>query len=339
MRMLHSMTLVGKAVIWLLLVLATACSSDQKSFLELNGQAQGTTFNISYEGTSDYAVAVDSIFKAMDASMSLWLDSSAISRFNAAAEGLEIDENFKNVYLKSLEINKLSEGSFDPSLGPLIKLWGFSRKNNLPFPDTEAIESLKQFIGFEMFTLEANYLKKKNPNIQLDFNAIAQGYTVDVIAEYLERKEIDNYLIEIGGEIRAKGHNSRNEPWKVGIEKPEFNQDDKANPLQEVVMLQNASLATSGSYRKFFEKDGKKYSHTIDPQTGRPVEHNLLSVSVIASSSMEADAWATVFMVWGEERSIKYANEHHMKIFCLSDQRGQIQETYSEGFKELVINP
>jgi FAD:protein FMN transferase len=303
------------------------------SYKTIEGNAQGTTFRISYKDSYglDLNTPIDSIFKAIDKSMSLWDSTSLITKINNNESYNEIDNDFLKVFEASRRISLETDGYFDVTVGPLVKAWGFSFKKGLPEPSSSQIDSLKNIIGFEKISVKEGKVVKTQPNIQIDFNAIAQGYTVDLIGDYLSGLGIENWLVEVGGEIKARGLNSEGKDWKVGIEKP---QDERA--LEVVVNLKNKALATSGSYRKFIEKDGKKYSHAINPKTGFPSNHNLLSVSVITESCMEADAYATAFLVMGLEKAIAFAKEKNIIIFAIYDEE-DITKTYSsENFKSLL---
>lgn len=317
-----------------------SCQSVEKKYEQITGQAQGTTFKIVYSKPSQVEItgAVDSIFVAIDESMSLWVESSIISKVNASADSVKVDTHFENVFLKSRELYHQSKGAFDPTVGPLLSAWGLARKKDLPLPTSGQIDSLKLLIGFDQFRLDNHIVYKANPLSEVDFNAIAQGYTVDVLSEFLESRGSTDYLIEVGGELRSKGLNASGASWKVGIEKPDFNSGIETNALQTIINLENAALATSGSYRKFVEVDGRKYSHTIDPKTGRPVEHHMLSVSVIAPTAMEADGYATMFMVLGEKKALKFAEENRLLIQCISEDNGELRVSYSSGFEDIIAD-
>ncbi|MCR9063104.1 MAG: FAD:protein FMN transferase [Cytophagales bacterium] len=316
-----------------------SCKQETKPYSQITGAAQGTTFKIVFESVSeqDYSSSIDSLLKVIDESMSLWDQNSLISRINTFEDTLIIDSHFKKVFERTTHFYNVSEGRFDPTVGPLLTAWGLARKSNLPIPTQTQIDSLLGYVDFSSFELKGNKLQKLKSNIELDFNAIAQGYSVDALGDFLEEKGIKNYLIELGGEIKTKGYNQFKEPWKVGIERPDFNDSDSNNAIQTVVGLSDLSLATSGSYRKYVEFDGKKYSHTIDPRTGWPVNHNLLSVSVITPSAMDADALATMFMVLGKEKALEYANKNDILVQCISDNLGELEVSFSEGFEEILI--
>jgi thiamine biosynthesis lipoprotein len=277
-----------------------------------NGYAQGTTFYISYvsnQALPDIEGRVLQIFKMMDRSMSLYDSSSLISRVNKLSDSIiEVDTYFYDVFELSKRIHHETGGAFNPAIYPLIQYWGFG-SDKIAHPenvDSLKIDSLLSISSFNLFSIKKNknnkyLLSKKNNKAMLDFNAIAQGYTVDVIAAYFDSLEISNYMIELGGEVIAKGVNSEMKPWRIGVDKPVSTGETRE--LMAIVSLQNKALATSGSYRKFYQKNGIRYSHTIDPATGYPVQHRLLSASVLAKTCAEADAYATACMVMGDEKS------------------------------------
>lgn len=299
-------------------LLFNSCKGRKEPYIALAGNAQGTTFAIQYNDRShrDFSKSIDSLFHLIDRSMSLWDSTSLISRINRNDTAYIVDEHFEKVFRKAFEVYHITDGSFDPTVSPLVRAWGFSFKKGLPPPDSTQVDSLHKLIGFRKVKLEDGVILKDDPRIEIDFNAIAQGYTVDLISNFLEQKGIEDYLVEVGGEVRAKGINERDSTWVIGIDKPTKNGGDQ-RPIQATVVLQDRSLATSGSYRKFFERDGKKYSHVIDPTNGYPVMHNMLSVSVIAKDCTTADAYATAFLVMGMDKAFEKALELQLQIFCI----------------------
>ncbi|GAB4489336.1 MAG: FAD:protein FMN transferase [Saprospiraceae bacterium] len=319
----------------LLLTLLASCGKQEPAYLTLTGKAQGTTFNITYQDSQqrDFSRPVDSLFRMIDKSMSLWDSTSLISRINRNEPNVQVDEHFAKVFQKAKEVSEITGGAFDVTVGPLVKAWGFSVKKGLPPPDSAKVDSLRQLIGFQKIRLENGVLQKADPRMEIDFNAIAQGYTVDLISDFLEKNGVKNYLVEIGGEVRTLGVNDRNEIWKIGIDKPVENEKEGSRPLQTTVALGGKSLATSGSYRKFVVRDGKKFSHAIDPKTGYPITHNLLSVSVIAKDCASADAYATAFLVMGMGKALDLAEQLGLEIYCIySDEKGELQVRSTPGF-------
>jgi len=310
------------------LFLFSACQNKQPEYTQLEGQAQGTTFQITYFDPSgrDFSGQVDHIFRAIDRSMSLWDSLSIISRINRNEAGVVADTHFVAVFQRAQEIAATTGGAFDITVGPLVRAWGFSYKKGLPPPDSVQVDSLRQLTGFQKIRLENGVLQKADPRMEVDMNAIAQGYTVDLLAALLRKHGVQNYMVEVGGEVRAAGKNARGESWRIGIDKPVSGGEVEGRPLQTVISLNGKALATSGSYRKFVERDGKKYSHAIDPHTGYPIAHNLLSVSVLADDCTTADAYATAFLVMGMEKALKIAQERGLEVYGIyTDEKDGLQ--------------
>ncbi len=313
-----------------------SCDSikTSKRYIHLEGKAQGTTFSIIYFDSLErhFAQQTDSLFRLIDKSVSLWDSTSIISNFNKNTPNTVADEHFINIFNRSMEISKLTEGAFDVTVSPLVKRWGFHFKKNETMPDSIEIKNLLACCGWQKVRLENGIIIKQNPCNQLDFNAIAQGYTVDLVAQFLENKGITHYMIEIGGEVRASGKNESGELWHIGIDKPIENAENTGGrPLERIVSLDGKSLATSGSYRKFIIRDGKKYSHTIDPATGSPIQHNLLSVSVLANNCTDADALATAFMVMGLEKAKVKATQLGVSVLFIIQNEKQVFEEVQVG--------
>lgn len=317
-----------RAWLYLLLLLAFfSCQPEAPKYTQLEGQAQGTTFHITYADSlgRDFSGPVDSLFRLIDRSMSLWDSSSVISRVNRNEPDVVVDEHFAAVFRRAQQVSAATGGVFDITVGPLVRAWGFSYKKGLPPPDSAQVDSLRQLIGFQKIRLENGILQKADPRMEVDMNAIAQGYTVDVLAELLEKHGVRHYMVEIGGEVRTAGQNERGESWRIGIDKP-VETGSEGRPLQTVVPVSGKSLATSGSYRKFVERNGKKYSHAIDPRTGYPITHSLLSMSVLAGDCATADAYATAFLVLGLEKSVEIAQREGLKIYAIyADADGNLQ--------------
>ncbi len=315
-----------------------ACRSPKHPYIHLRGEAQGTTFHIAYADPQgrDFSATVDSLFRLIDRSMSLWDSTSVIRRINRNEPNVLLDEHFVAVFERSQQLAQLTNGAFDITVAPLVRAWGFSYKKGLPPPDTATVDSLRQLVGYIKVRLHNGTLQKDDPHIEIDMNAIAQGYTVDLIADFLERNGIAHYMVEVGGEVRAAGQNERSETWRIGIDKPTEETQGKKRPLQAVVALRNKALATSGSYRKFIERDGKKFSHAIDPKTGYPVQHQLLRVSVMADDCTTADALATAFLVLGLEPSLPIAQRAGVQLYAIyADEAGALH-TYSTLDEALV---
>jgi FAD:protein FMN transferase len=320
-------------LIMMLLVLHSGCNLLRDEPVKISGAAQGTTYHITYfsESNVSYKKEIDSLLGIIDLSLSTYIPNSIISRINNNDSGVITDGYFQQVFNKSIEISKNTGGLFDVTVAQLINAWGFGpgRKMNM---DSLVVDSLRKFTGYQLVRLEGNRLIKEKPAVKLDFNAIAQGYTVDVLAEFLEQKGIMNYLVELGGEVKAKGRKDNDSYWTVGIDEPNETYTD-GRPLQAVIELRNNALATSGNYRKYIEENGKKYTHIINPKTGYPSKHHLLSATVIASDCMTADAYATAFMVMGLEASKKFLSEHkqlNLEVYFIYDENGR-WKTYASG--------
>jgi thiamine biosynthesis lipoprotein len=315
---------------WLFCFFITLLScKDKERFTHLQGRAQGTTFSIIYDKKYDFTTSIDSIFHMIDSSMSLWDSTSTISKINANKYDGIVDAHFQKVFMTAMEVSKETNGYFDITVGPLIKAW-MGSNNTQSIPSSDQIDSLKKLVGYKKLQLIDGRIVKDNPKISLDFNALAQGYTVDVIASFLESQNVKNYMIEVGGEVRAKGMNEYNKLWQIGIDKPIDNIGNN-RPLQTILSLNNRAMATSGSYRKYVMKNGKKYSHAIDPLTGQPITHNLLSITVFAQDCMTADAYATAFLVMGIEKARPLAKKKSLVWYgILSDEHGKLVEMQSQ---------
>ena len=299
-------------------VVAVACQQMSKeNVYYIRGEAQGTTYGITYIAQKPIEkTAVDSILKMIDLSMSTYIDNSLITKINKG-EHLPIDSHFEKVLSASMDIYSESEGVFDPSIGQLINAWGFGKKENHTPPTQKQIDSLLALTGMDKVhvatTPKGTFVEKDNPNIQLNFNAIAQGYTSDVIADYFLSKHITNFIVEVGGEIVIHGRNTlKGKSWTIGIDNP-LQKPDEDREIVATVELTDCGLATSGNYRKLWTDSltGQKYVHTINPKTGRPQPSNLLSATVIAPSAMLADGYATTLMALGGiEKAKDFLTQH-----------------------------
>lgn len=284
--------------------LLASCSTERgPRVVENSGYAQGSTYQIKYITTKNqnFVEEIETIFQEIDQSMSTYVPTSLISEVNKGDLWVEVDERFMEVLNRSLEIAAETGGDFDPTVGPLVAIWGFGFEEVRGDVDTEIIEEIKSKTGYSEIKIDGKKVMIPD-GFSLDFNALAQGYTVDVIAEYLESHGIENYMVEVGGEIKTLGLNDKGAIWTIGVDKPQ-NEIDREDRFQFILELKNAGLATSGNYRKYWvdEETGTKYSHTIDPHSGTPALNRLLSASIITNNVMDADAYATVCMVKGLE--------------------------------------
>jgi FAD:protein FMN transferase len=317
-----------------------SCTTPKSEYVKISGFAQGTTYNITYENSTNeyYAQAIDSILKAFDKSLSSYDSTSIISRINNNDATVEADDWFVEVFKKSAEVNVISDGAFDITVGPVARAWGFG-DGPVAKHDSAYIDSLLQYVGMEKVKLEGRKVIKKYPGVKIDVNAIAQGYSVDVVCDFFKSKGIKNYLVEIGGEVRGKGTNAKDIFWRIGIDKPSDGNMMPGNELQAIIEINNKSLATSGNYRKFFVEDGVKYSHTIDPKTGFPARNTLLSATVVCDDAMTADAYATAFMVLGVDKSMELLPK--LKgidvYFVYSNAQGDYVVFFSEEMKKMIV--
>ena len=327
----HLVLLIG-------LVVFAACDRQPKKMV-LQGLAQGSYYAVTYfdEQNRNFQREIDSIFHAVDMSVNLWVDSSVISKVNRNEE-VVLDDIFVDNFNIAQEAALLSDGYFDPTISPIVAAWGFSYKNGDSITP-QLIDSLKQLVDYRKVRIENGKVIKTNPDIRLDFNAIAQGYTSDLIAAFLDSKGIKNYLVDTGGEIMARGNKPDGKPWIVGIEKPAKNWDSE-QVIQTRITLRDKGLVTSGSTRKYVERNGKRYSHCIDPKTGYPVEHNVLSATVMAESSVWADALASICMVMGMEKSLPLIESMDgvEAYYIFVNEKGELETFATEGFGQFVLD-
>lgn len=331
-----------KRIIISAIALMVIFSSCVERNIQLNGRAQGTYYFISYYDNQNRNLQseIDSILDEYNKSVSTYDTTSIISRFNRNESGLKQDHIFMENLTISMDISKSTSGAFDPTVAPLVDAWGFGfkEKKNL---DSTHIDSLIRLIGMEHIKIESGQAYKTNPNVEINFNAIAQGYSVELVGDFLESKGIRNYLVDIGGEVSAMGNKPSGKKWAVGIEKPASNKFDSQD-VQVYLEVKDMAVATSGNYRKYYEKDGVRYSHTIDPQTGRPVSHSLLSATVITDDCSKADAYATAFMVMGKEKALEFVENNPAKnlevMLIYSSEGKEYQTIYSKGFKKYLMN-
>jgi FAD:protein FMN transferase len=322
------------------ILLVTACHSKKSDYVKISGFAQGTTYNITYENTTqmDYSQDIDSILKAFDKSLSIYDSTSIISRINNNDPDAEVDQWFTEVFKKSAEVDSMSGGAFDITVGPVVNAWGFGNGPVMKH-DTAYIDSLLQYVGMSKVKIEGRKVVKQNPAVKLDVNALAQGYSVDVVCDFFKSKGIKNYLVEIGGEVRGKGTNAKNKFWHIGIDKPSDGNMSPGNDLQAIIEINNKALATSGNYRAFYVENGVKYAHTIDPKTGFPARNTLLSATVVCDDCMTADAYATTFMVLGVDKSKELLKKlTGIEVyFVFSDPQGNYQVFFSDEMKKMIV--
>jgi thiamine biosynthesis lipoprotein len=323
----------------ILILFAIGCTTKpMRNYTKIEGFTQGTTYSITYFDSlaRDFSPQFDSILQRVDGSMSIYNPNSTISKLNRNELDV-IDPMLAEVITVARGVWANTDGAFDITVRPLVKLFGFGPEK-VTHVDTARIRELLPYIGMEKVHLEGNRVIKAHPQVQLDVNAIAQGYTVDVLGRFLESRGISHYLVEVGGELCSRGVNSRGVAWVVGVDKPVENAIPGEN-IQTKIKLSGKGLATSGNYRKFFVDNGVKYSHTINPKTGYPAQQSLLSATVVASNATVADAMATAFMVMGLDKAKSYLLNHPeldaYLIYC--DAKGEYQVWMTDRMKALVF--
>ena len=342
--------LLKKVTHWLALIglafFLIGCG-DKTEIVSLNGRTMGTTYHIKYvdngiKVSMDQAHdEIDQVLKEVNNQMSTYQKDSELSLFNQDKEinkPFPISADFAKVVKEAIRLNKITDGALDITVGPLVNLWGFGPEKRPDKEPTQAeIDQRKAWTGIDKLALtEENgkpALIKHIPQLYVDLSSIAKGFGVDKVGEYLESIGVKNYLVEIGGEVRARGTNENGLPWQVAIEKPEF---DGSRAIEQIVGLKNLSLATSGDYRNYFEENGKRFSHEIDPVTGYPIQHYLASISVVASSCMTADGYATGLYVLGTEKALQIAEQQNLAIYLIVMTDKGFEVKMSSAFKKIL---
>ena len=336
------------------LLVLTACESPEvvnevnKNYHNITGDAQGTTYSITFLDSTGHKFSnkiADSIFDVIDHSLSVWNKNSTISEFNKSDSMTVSDPLFLTVFFRSLEISDLTEGAFQPMIMPIVRAWGFGPDGVHPKGDLNT-DSLMVLVNTPLKISAADtlaeseyptYFISKLKGQELDVNGIAKGYTVDMLGAFLKERGVADFMIEVGGEILVNGVNNKGEIWHIGIDKPVDPEENRE--LLAVAEINNRAVATSGSYRKFYENNGKRYSHTIDPSTGKPVDHNLLSTTVLAPNCANADAFATAFMVMGVEKSKQFLADHpnlKLDVYLIYSEGDSLKTYMSPGLKEIL---
>lgn len=330
-----------KFLLVIVVLLMTACSRQPVVKVEhILGQTMGTTYNVKFPevaGVDDEVIksAIDKRLVQVNKLMSTYDPTSELSRFNQYRfeKPFPVSDETLLVVNEALRLGELSDGVLDVTVGPLVNLWGFGptmRPETIP---SEAdVAGVREYVGLDKLAVQGNALVKHHPQLYVDLSTIAKGYGVDVVADLLEENGFQNYLVEIGGEMRVKGEKGDGSPWLIAIEKPVSNQ----RAVQKVVSIGENAIATSGDYRNYYEQDGTRYSHLIDPRTGKPIQHSTVAVTVIHASSMTADGLATAFNVMGWEDAIEVAEANHIAVFIIRRKDKDFEEYTSPAFEELV---
>ena len=335
-----------KRLIWqipflLFLVIGTVIIIKQQKNINYQhdeGFIFGTIYHITYHSDTNLKKEIEAELKKVDLSLSPFNKTSVITKVNRN-ENPVVDPMFKEVFLLAENISNETHGAFDITVAPLVNEWGFGFKKGVE-PTRQVIDSLKYIVGYQKVKLTPkNYVQKQDPRIMLDCSAIAKGYGCDVVARLLRKNGINDYMIEIGGEIVTRGFNQKQEPWRIGVNKPTDDSLNTSQELQTILNVTDIAMATSGNYRNFYYKNGKKYAHTIDPKTGYPVQHTLLSATVLAKDCATADAYATSFMVMGLEKAKEILNRHSelMAYLIYTNDDGKTEVWYSPSLKGKIL--
>ena len=321
-------------------VFITSCTGRKAVIENFTGFTQGTTYSIVYDNNininpEDLKIQVDQLLHKFDMSLSIYIDSSIISRINRNEDAVP-DSFFLDVYKRSVQVSEMTGGAFDITVGPLVRAWGFGPDDHKNFTE-EKRDSLMKLVGMDKISLVNGRIVKTLPGITLDVNAIAQGYSVDVVCRYFKSLGLRNYLVEIGGEVMAVGTKG-GAPWKIGIDRPEDNNMVPGQSLEAIIKISDKAVSTSGNYRKFYVENGVKYSHEIDPKTGYPAKNRLLSATIVANDCTMADGIATACMVMGHEKSIEFIKSHpEMSAFLVySDDSGNFKTWMSDDLKKIL---
>ncbi|MGO1296901.1 MAG: FAD:protein FMN transferase [Vibrio sp.] len=314
--------MTNRWIIMIACLLSLLGCTPQVEQAQFGGPTMGTSYHIKYlvddnTPSADLLQAqVDAILQQVNQQMSTYQHDSELNQFNhyVGAEPFPVSADTAVVVREAIRLNHVTLGKLDVTVGPLVNLWGFGPEGRPNVtPSSQALAEQRSKVGIEHLSVEGDALKKDHPSLYVDLSTIAKGWGVDKIANYLDEKQIDNYMIEVGGEVRLKGHNRNGVPWRIAIEKP----IDQQHTVEKIVHPKNMAIATSGDYRNYFEQDGVRYSHIIDPQTGRPITHNVVSVTVIHPSCMTADGLATGLMVLGEEQGLAVAEQQHLPVLMI----------------------
>lgn len=324
-----------------ILLFVSGCTHQIKDVVySISGETMGTTFTVKFTSQSpinlpEIESEINNLLKRVNLQMSTYIPNSELSRFNKTTDTtwISVSDDLAFVFNSAQNISELTNGIFDITVGPLVNLWGFGPENKPhTIPSQKDIEMAKRSVGYKNISVQLNppAIKKKNPDVYCDLSAIAKGFGVDKVSEYLVLKGFPNHLVEIGGELKANG-NKYNKSWIVGISVP-----TQAVTIQEKIKLDNSSMATSGDYWNYFEENGVRYSHTISPLTGKPITHNLASVTIVTNSCMEADALATAIDVMGASHGLKFANDNELNVYLIVKGKEYFETLQTKGFEKLI---
>ncbi|WP_404830255.1 FAD:protein FMN transferase [Segatella bryantii] len=329
---------IGALLVLTAIIIVIVRQQKTIPFQHNTGFIFGTIYNITYQSDDDLQTEIEGELKKVDESLSTFNKTSTISKINQGKD-VKVDDMFAEVFTLGENIAKETDGAFDMTVAPMVNIWGFGFKTGKE-PSKAVVDSLRNIVGYQKIKMEKKHIIKQNPNTMLDCSAIAKGFGSDVVAKFLRQKGIKNFMIEIGGEIVTYGLNEKRVPWKIGVTKPVDDSLNNQQEIQTILNVTNKAMATSGNYRKYYYKNGKKYAHTIDPKTGYPVQHNILSSTVFADNCATADAYATAFMVTGLDGAKKILAKHPelMAYFIYADQNGKNAVWYSPKLRKKIVN-
>ena len=332
-----------KKLIWqvpfliLLIVGTVVILKKQPPFRTNEGLVFGTVYKITYQHADDLHIDIKKALTEVDNALSPYNPNSIITRINQNRD-TTLNAHFTHVFTLAQRVSEETDGAFDITVAPMVNAWGFGFKHSIEI-SPEAIDSLKEVVGYQKIAIEGDKVKKTDERVMLDCSSIAKGYGVDIVARALDKKGVQHYMVDIGGEVVVKGKNPRMKTWRIGINKPVEDSLSINQELQTILEVSDIGMATSGNYRKFYYKDGKRYAHTIDPRIGQPVQHNILSATVVAADCTTADAYATAFMVMGLEKSMEFCNKHpELNAYFICDGEGDTYEIhYTPGMERFMI--
>lgn len=332
-----------KKLIWqvpfliLLIVGTVVILKKQPPFRTNEGLVFGTVYKITYQHADDLHIDIKKALAEVDNALSPYNPNSIITRINQNRD-TTLNAHFTHVFTLAQRVSEETDGAFDITVAPMVNAWGFGFKHAIEI-SPEAIDSLKEVVGYQKIAIEGDKVKKTDERVMLDCSSIAKGYGVDIVARALNKKGVQHYMVDIGGEVVVKGKNPRMKTWRIGINKPVEDSLSINQELQTILEVSGIGMATSGNYRKFYYKDGKRYAHTIDPRLGQPVQHNILSATVVAADCTTADAYATAFMVMGLEKSMEFCNKHpELNAYFICDGEGDAYEIhYTPGMERYMV--
>jgi thiamine biosynthesis lipoprotein len=330
-----------RILIVIIFTILVACSSPKNQETYISGPTMGTTYNVKFvsvDGVEQQKLKqeIDQALLNINQLMSTYIKDSELSRFNqwSSVEPFPMSAQTLDVLIEAKRLGAMSAGLLDVTVGPLVNLWGFGPQNRPEkVPTEKLIETTRQKIGLDKLKIGTTWASKSQPDLYIDLSTVAKGYAVDKLAELLQTFSINNYLVEIGGEMRLAGQKASGEPWKIAIEKPETEQ----RAIQKIISVGDNAVATSGDYRNYYEQNGVRYSHLINPTTGYPIKHNLVSVTVVHASSMTADGLATALNVMGKEKALELAEKYGIAVLLITKEKDSFTEYTSTKFEQNII--